>query len=415
MADTGFIVPTASSNTGTGSTGTSPTITLSSGAANVQTSNNTYDTIAHGSGTNTSNYIHYTNFNTSSIPSGATINGIELIIERKASATNRISDEVIQLVIGGTRVGTNQARATKWPTTDTDSATYGGAANLWGATVTYADVVTNASTFGIAVKTTNNAAGSVTGSIDFLRIRITYTASGNTFNDTITESITLGDSYAAVATFNPPISEAITLGQTFSVALTAVTTISEGVTLGDSYLPGLVMAATLSEAITLGDSLASSATFNAPISEGITLGDSHAANATFNTAITEILTLGDSMSGGLLLVSSITESITLGDSYGAAATLVTTVSEPLTLGDSYTVSATLNAAISEGISLSDSLAASATMNASISEGITLGDSYTGDIAGGGGTPTNDPFRGFLVNTGRLMRVSMLLLSMGGWG
>jgi hypothetical protein len=104
-----------------------------------------------------------------SIPSAATIVGIQVAIERHASNTNAISDTTVQLVKGGiTLVGTNHALAGKWPTTDT-VATYGGPADLWGTTWTPTDI--NASGFGVGLSVDDTA---MTAAVDVMTIQVFY-------------------------------------------------------------------------------------------------------------------------------------------------------------------------------------------------------------------------------------------------
>jgi hypothetical protein len=104
-----------------------------------------------------------------SIPSAATIVGIEVAIERHASNTNAISDTTVQLVKGGnTLVGTNHALAGKWPTTDT-VATYGSSSDLWGTTWTPTDI--NSAGFGVGLSVDDTA---MTAAVDVMTIQVFY-------------------------------------------------------------------------------------------------------------------------------------------------------------------------------------------------------------------------------------------------
>lgn len=146
--------------------------------SNIVSSNNVYATFS----TNISNNSHYlkaTNFGFT-VPSGATINGITVEIERKAShslSTRRINDSIVQLVVGGVVSGNNYAVGTNWPTTEA-YFTYGGSANLWGLSLTDTDI--NSSTFGVVLSVTTTASGKtiVTPSVDHIRISVTYTTGG---------------------------------------------------------------------------------------------------------------------------------------------------------------------------------------------------------------------------------------------
>ena len=117
-----------------------------------------------------------TNFSLS-VPVGATVDGITVVVHRKTSTTVRSPrDYRVQLIVGGLLSGTNKATATVWPTTE-GTATYGGATDKWGLTPTQAEVT--ASTFGVAISGQRNAGkGSAVLSIDYVTIAVDYTAAG---------------------------------------------------------------------------------------------------------------------------------------------------------------------------------------------------------------------------------------------
>jgi len=112
-------------------------------------------------------------FTSSDIPSGSTINGIEFVINRKASQANLLCDSALYLYDDGA-VGNNLASATYWPSSLTD-ATYGGSTNMCGTSLTQADIV--ASTFGVQLSVAS-IESSITGYIDYIKIRVYYTAGG---------------------------------------------------------------------------------------------------------------------------------------------------------------------------------------------------------------------------------------------
>jgi hypothetical protein len=112
-----------------------------------------------------------------SIPSGSTINGITLSIQRYASqnAVRFVKDYQLYLTKNGTSaVGSNKAdTTTKWPTSE-GAVSYGGAADLWGTTWTAAEI--NAATFGAMLRATlEGTGGSVVAYVDCYTVTITYT------------------------------------------------------------------------------------------------------------------------------------------------------------------------------------------------------------------------------------------------
>ena len=130
-----------------------------------------------GSKNTYTDWLRLTNFGFSSsdIPDGSTINGIEFEINRYCDAGESFSvnDSALYLYANG-QVGNNLASATKWPTS-VEAATYGGATDMCGTTLSQADIVAN--TFGVQLSTLNSAT-SVTAYVDYIKIRVYYTESG---------------------------------------------------------------------------------------------------------------------------------------------------------------------------------------------------------------------------------------------
>lgn len=141
--------------------------------SNAATSNNTYATVGVGVLKPASRCLFATQFN-ASIPSGATINGIEARREAKATTGGgTVQDARIKLIVAGTASGNNRATGTTYTTTDVVE-TVGSATDLWGLTLSDTDVT--ASNFGIELGVAGSAlTGNRTVSIDDLEIKIYYT------------------------------------------------------------------------------------------------------------------------------------------------------------------------------------------------------------------------------------------------
>lgn len=121
-----FATTSGPNSAGTGANDTSFGSLAWTNPANATSSNNVYATRALSSSTD-SNYLKATNFGFS-IPSGATINGITVEIERKAAALISATDVRVRIVKSDGTVGTTTDKADTsitWPTTDTFK-TYGG-------------------------------------------------------------------------------------------------------------------------------------------------------------------------------------------------------------------------------------------------------------------------------------------------
>jgi hypothetical protein len=191
--------------TGTGTGWTTP--------ENISTTNNATISIAKGG---TSNRLSATNYGFS-IPSNATIKGVQVAIRRLSSNSSSLQDNAVNLIVGGNVVGNNNgATSTNWPTT-IGTANYGSTTDLWGATLTPA--IINDSNFGVSLVvdnvSTNNSPR--TASVDYMQIRVTYflpgtidwftAASGGT-------KIGLGNSFNPVGVANSGLANTNTAGTT---------------------------------------------------------------------------------------------------------------------------------------------------------------------------------------------------------
>jgi hypothetical protein len=125
-----------------------------------------------------SDWLLLTNFGftSSDIPSGATIDGIEFEIARYSYEVNMTYDSALYYYDDG-QVGNNLASATKWPVS-IGTATYGGATDKGGTSLTQADIV--ASTFGVMLSAAGEASDNAGGGVDYVKIRVYYTAGGAT-------------------------------------------------------------------------------------------------------------------------------------------------------------------------------------------------------------------------------------------
>ncbi len=100
----------------------------------IKADDTSYSYLIIGSTKNPTDYLTGTNFGFTSsyVPSGATINGIELVICRNCVIADATYDYELYLLKDGTPHGSNLASATKWPTGAPAEATYGGSGNLSG-------------------------------------------------------------------------------------------------------------------------------------------------------------------------------------------------------------------------------------------------------------------------------------------
>lgn len=144
---------------------------------NSQASDNSYATCILTGGTH---YLKNTNFGFS-IPSGATIDGIVVEIERhdNSGGLGTTKDNAVRIVKGGTIGSTDKSTGTDWAATDPNTyVSYGGVSDLWGETWTDSDI--NSSGFGTALSAQQGSGGPGGASCDHVRVTVHYTASSAT-------------------------------------------------------------------------------------------------------------------------------------------------------------------------------------------------------------------------------------------
>lgn len=195
---------------------------------------------------------------------------------------------------------------------------------------------------------------------------------GTTYNDSVSEGLTLGESQASALTAVATRSEGVTLGDSQAAARITAVTLGESLTLGDSLSAGLIYTDSLSEGVIVGADYAAAAVQAAALSEGLTLDADHATAQTFVEALSAGVTLGDGLAPGLVLAATLAEAVTLGDNFASTVTKDETIAESVTLGDGFAVTLAAVGTVSEGLTFGADLLAAATYPAALSEGVTLG-------------------------------------------
>lgn len=149
------------------------------------------------------------------IPSGATITGVRVNVERKSSSTDNggSRDAGMRLVKAGVIGATDRATATIYTTSDV-TETHGTATDLWGDSWTPADI--NNANFGAAFMTTKpSSSGSAqTVGVDVITILVDYIA--DTTPPVVSSIVRAG--------FNPNGGSTVSWTVTFSESVTGVDT-----------------------------------------------------------------------------------------------------------------------------------------------------------------------------------------------
>ena len=172
MASTGAKFPTSSS-----STAETPWDDVSwSSTTNIYATDSTSAFVTLTSG-QASDVLRAGGFDLSSIPAGAQIDGVEVVVRAGRTGTD-VSIDLVQLLdASGAKIGTNKAST---PTTLTGSVvnyTFGGAADLWSNSLDAAWV--KDTDFGVAVGVVSSAGG--TAYIDSVTVNVYYTVVPRTY------------------------------------------------------------------------------------------------------------------------------------------------------------------------------------------------------------------------------------------
>lgn len=129
-------------------------------------------------------WLKVTDFTSFAIPGGATIDGIQVEVEKSVSGAELSAiAEDLRTVQGGIVGGTNLGVTSGWDTLDAYTV-YGGATQLWGRSWTADDI--NAAGFGAVIAPTgNNTALTIKRfQVDHVRITVFYTEGGFHYSQT---------------------------------------------------------------------------------------------------------------------------------------------------------------------------------------------------------------------------------------
>lgn len=138
----------------------------------ARTSDDSYATVTLPS-KQSSSYLKCTGFGFA-IPSGSTINGVRVDVERTVSSAtgSGVRDAAVYLLKNAAIVGSSRATTTAYTTSEVTEA-HGGASDLWGSAWSVSEI--NSANFGVVFSTVNSYSSSRTVSVDAIQIFVDYT------------------------------------------------------------------------------------------------------------------------------------------------------------------------------------------------------------------------------------------------
>lgn len=119
------------------------------------------------------------------LPPDANVVGVEVEVEKRTNVSARYTDSAFYMRTSSAQIGDNKADTVTWWLDDNfTTISYGGSADMWGTTVSAAQI--NASGWGFDYSAIKSATvgSSVGGLVDFFRARIYYQTAGSISLDT---------------------------------------------------------------------------------------------------------------------------------------------------------------------------------------------------------------------------------------
>lgn len=138
-------------------------------------------------------------FATNLIPTTATVAGIVVEINRKASAASTMIDEWVGLTVGGVVVSSNKANIVTTYGTSAATITYGASNDVWEYGFSASEI--NGGTFGVYYGCQVTGAGAFC-SVDFIRVTIYYTVGAASTTEWIQELLPVQGSSAPTQQLN---------------------------------------------------------------------------------------------------------------------------------------------------------------------------------------------------------------------
>lgn len=128
------------------------------------------------------------------------------------------------------------------------------------------------------------------------RIAVITGGGGTTYNETISETLTLSDSLANTVTFNNSLTETTSTSDNLGNNATFPNSITENINSSDNLTTSVIFPTALTESLTLSDSVSNNVVFDNSISENSSVNDSLVNNAVYINNFSESITAGFTVS-----------------------------------------------------------------------------------------------------------------------
>jgi hypothetical protein len=149
--------------------------------------------------------------------------------------------------------------------------------------------------------------------VSWAELRVPGATTGQTFNESLTENVSFGDTLACVLEVVASVAENLGIADIKSVVLEAVPTLTEGFSFNDVVGGTLEIAKSLTEGVAFSDLPTPSVEIAKSIVEALGLGDQPSTVLELTGVLTEGMSVGDTVSTILEMVVQLSEDFTLGD------------------------------------------------------------------------------------------------------
>lgn len=340
------------------------------------------------------------------IPSGATIDGIEVQVQAQSASVNEARDETVQLFKAGAVGGADRSADTGFTSSGWETRTYGGPTDLWGRTWAPADL-NNTLNFRVGFQARQNDGWDSTGAIrvDFIRVKVYYTAGGTTHEAAMALGIQAGASAASAATLGSVVAFGLSAGLSALTAadMEAAADLAVQAGLAPSATAAMAPAAVL--AMAAGVSPSAAADLLAGVAVAVDLGMAFSAGATVQEAdlsfgvaaglapsvVADLLSdvaLGADLAvavdaGAAVREAALAIGLQAGFSPSATAVLAGTVTLTATIGLSAVTLAEFETAVVLDADFAAAVQAGQDQEAAVAFGAALGAAVAATVAAGG--------------------------------
>ena len=206
-----------------------------------------------------------------------------------------------------------------------------------------------------------------------ISVALKSSATGNTFNDTLSEAVAAADALSTTQIFAGSLSESIAASDTDAGTMSTSGTVAESVAAADSLAGGLLLPNALSESVAPGDSASAAQTLPNTLAESLAPADALSSAQTAASSLAESVAAADALASAQTMASTLAESATLGDSVTSGSIYSDVLSEAVAPADSSSTAQTFAAALSEAAAPADAVTSSQAMASGVAESIAAAD------------------------------------------